>query len=119
MTMTVTNYSLPGTYIGNATYDYLQPVPSPTPTPDPSPDTPSYNPGENGTQFSNMDLGLICGAAGIVTLLIVVITMYFCTKSSSGAQTDPYSRGPAEADDVIYSTDRNTLLREAREKILY
>ena len=27
MTLTVTDYSLPGTYIGNATFDYLKPVP--------------------------------------------------------------------------------------------
>jgi len=48
MTLTVTNYSLPGTYIGNATFDYVIPEPTPLPVPEPDivqpvPPVPSEN----------------------------------------------------------------------------
>lgn len=79
MTLTVTNNSLPGTYIGNATFDYVVPEPTPLPVPEPDivqpvPPVPS----ENRTQFTNFELGIICGGAGIVFLMIVLVML--CCK---------------------------------------
>lgn len=82
MTLTVTNNSLPGTYIGNATFDYEVPEPTPLPVPiEPDivqPVTPPPVPSENRTQFTNFELGIICGGAGIVFLMIVLVML--CCK---------------------------------------
>lgn len=61
--------------------------------------------------------------AGLVIVVGILVIVLMCVsgycKKENRMKESVYGAGPENPEDVIYQVDRNTLMREARDKTYY
>lgn len=118
MTLTATPYSLPETYVGNVLYDTHITLPKN--------ETEPYDPEaagvetSAGSKFSTLEKVEIWGAGALGLLVAIIIILFIVISCQGGSVTNQNAHGVNDmADDMVYQTDRNTLMKEARDKVYY
>ena len=108
------NETIPSNDTSNGTIPI--PTPDPTPTPTPTPVDPTTNP-TSTYKLDNMQLGLVIGGGIVgfgVLVALVIWSISVCCKRDTYSQ----SFSQADAENLVYQSDRNTLMREARAQAL-
>jgi hypothetical protein len=123
MTLSKTPYTLEGAVITNVVYENSTPdVPNTNGTDSNSTaadDDIVVVPETKIARFSTLQKVQIMGAiliACLLCLLCVCLALVFCKHKNDVSEV--YGKN-ADAEDVIYQVDRNTLMKEAREKVYY
>jgi hypothetical protein len=123
MSLSVSNHALKNTYIGNYSVPVVPIVVPPEPIPEPIPDpTPEPIPDNNNTtepviptktpKLNNIQLGFVVGGSIVGFAALVVLVLY----SVGVCKLKPSGESQADAENIIYTADRTSLMRDARAR---
>lgn len=122
LTLTATPYSLPSTYVGDIEYEQLINVPA-NYTPEVVPeDDPTNDDTTTTAKYTTLERVEIWGAGVVGVMILIIILILVCISCTGGKvteDTDKNAYGMGSAEDMIYQVDRNTLMKEARDKVYY
>jgi hypothetical protein len=119
MILSVSKSALQNTYLGSYSVPDVPvvippeptPIPDPTPAPEPepapTPEVPTKLPALN-----NMQLGFVVGGSIVGFAALVVLILYSVGVCKLNASKDTQ----ADAENVIYTSDRTSLMRDARAR---
>lgn len=137
MTLTATNYTLSNAYIGNVEYNaYIPVVPqnASSGSTNGTNEEPAVVPQDKFTKYQKVEFygGFILGILFLIILVLCVIIACMGKNSSTrsdssesscfscfGAKKESsvYKKDFKDAEDIVYTQDRNSLLKEARDQV--